>query len=50
MYHIIHGRSQGGREGALTPPPSPRPCPKFSFFMCVVVKCGDLIETVINST
>ena len=48
MYRIIHGWSQGGREGALTPP-SPGPCPKFSFFMCVVVKCGDLIETVINS-
>ena len=40
---------KGVERGHLPPPPSPRPCPKFSFFMCVVVKCGDLIETVINS-
>ena len=33
MYRIIHGWSQGGREGALTPPP-PDPAQNFPF-LCV---------------
>ena len=44
------GGVRGGREGALVPPDLPNLYIYiYIYFMCVVVKGGDLIEIVINS-
>ena len=45
--NVSRGRVRGGREGALAPPDLPKIF--YFIFTCVVVKCGDLIEIVINS-
>ena len=42
------GGVRGGREGAFAPPDLPN-LYIYIFFMCVVVKGGDLIEIMINS-
>ena len=47
---FLRGGVRGGREGALAPPDLPNFLYIYIyFFMCVVVKGGDLIEIVINS-